>query len=93
MVEPEPLEQPDGPTQEQPESGVSDASWGDGRAPTHMHWGLESLPERVPEAVLSFVVRMGPRADPQQPRVAMLCVKMLGWILELRRATLSQHNR
>ena len=51
------------------------------------------MPERVPEAALSFVVRRGPRTDPQQPRVDMMLVKRLGWILELRRATLSQHNR
>ena len=51
------------------------------------------MPERAPEAALSVVVRKGPRTDPQQPRVAMRLVKMLGWILELRRATLTQHDR
>ena len=79
---------PEGPKQDQPESGVSDQSWGDGRAPTEMNWGLESLPERVPEAALSVVVRKGPRTDPQQPRVAMAFVQRLGgsWSCAERRS-------
>ncbi len=75
-------------------SGVSDKSWGDGRAPTEMNWGLEKLPERVPESALKVLVRKGPRTDPRrQLRIDVSLVKMLGWVLELRRATLQQFNR
>jgi hypothetical protein len=74
-------------------SGAIDPSFGDGRAPTDMNWGIQDLPERVQDNALAFVVRRGLCKNAEHPRLDFSVVKILGWILAIRRAVFRQHNR
>jgi hypothetical protein len=74
-------------------SGVKDPTFGDGRVPTEINWGIQDLPERVQENALAFVVRRGPRTNVQQPRLDFSTVKKLAWILGIRRALFMQYDR
>jgi hypothetical protein len=73
-------------------SGAKDPSFGDGRVPTEMNWGIQDLPERVQENALAFVVRQGPLTNLQQPRFDLSLMTKLGWIAGIRRAVLTKHN-
>ena len=74
-------------------SGAIDPSFGDGRVPTEMNWGIHDLPERAQDNALAFVVTRGCRKNAQQPRLDFSVVKRLGWILAISRAVVRQHNR
>ena len=77
------------------QTGVTDHRLGDGRAPTEANWGLEDLPEKVPDSKLAILVKRGHHSKVDKPRLTDTPLEqlVLDWILGIRRKTMARHGR
>ena len=73
-------------------TGVTDDQFGDNRVPTEANWGLDTLPETVSMSEMQILVRQRPRSAPEEPRMGTSLVRMLAWVLGIRRRVLERHG-